>query len=255
VFGLILLLPLSTSAEENQEPLTKKELKTLTEEVGLTEEELKDYPLEILRQLIKDKAKKVASGYTIEKFFEEDEKSGVGTMATIPSSDIKLGGTAYKVTSDISGRDKFYFYGNFEWLTSPAWELVDKMTIGFPSGYGFYLPTSGGSVTQHQHRYSWDSDKNGTYTDYAIKYTPSDWDANAGVAGSFDLIAGEGVHKGYVGQYVYVPITNNGSMNIKIEYGHKKVSGSISVGVYPTGLGITPTTNTDTKSYALTINY
>jgi hypothetical protein len=258
VLGLVLLLPFSANAEEFSEVLTKKELQTLTNKVGLTEDEIKNYPTEVLRQLIKENAKKVASGSTIETFYEPSAESSPGTittMGTIPSTDIKLAGTAYKVTSDISGRDKFYFYGSFQWLKSPTWELTDKMTIGFPSGYGFYLPTSGGSVTQHQHRYSWDSDKNGSYTDYSIKYTPVSWSANAGVAGAYDLIAGEGLHKGYIGQYVYVPTTNNGSMNIKIEYGHKVVSGSVSVGVYPAGLGITPSTNTDTRSYALTINY
>lgn len=258
VFGLVLLLPFSANAEELSETLTNQELSYLTDDVGLTEDEIKDYPIEVLKLLIKDKAKKVASGSTIETFYEPLASSSSGTitpMGTIPSTEIKLGGTAYKVTSDISGRDKFYFYGNFQWLKSPAWELVDKMTIGFPSGYGFYLPTSGGTVQQHQHRYSWDSDKNGSYTDYAIKYTPSTWSANAGVAGAYDLIAGEGLHKGYIGQYVYVPIANNGSMNIKLEYGHKVVSGSVGIGVYPAGLGVTPAINTDTRSYALTINY
>ncbi|MFE3976177.1 MULTISPECIES: hypothetical protein [unclassified Peribacillus] len=148
-------------------------------------------------------------------------------------------------------------YGNFQWLKTPSYNLVDKMTIGFPSSSGLYLPTSGGKVTQHQHRYSQDQQGNGRWIDYAIKYSPSNWEPSAGVAGSYDLKASTSKtkHKGYIGQYVYVPTSKNGKINIKIEYGHKRISGTPSVSVYPAGLSITPTQTTDTRSYALTLSY
>ena len=100
------------------------------------------------------------------------------------------------------------------------------MSIGFPSGSGLYLPTSGGKVKQHQHRYSQDQQGNGRWIDYAIKYSPSNWEPSAGVAGSYDIRASTSKtkHKGYIGQYVYVPTSKNGKINMKITYGHKKIS-------------------------------
>ncbi|BBU39192.1 MULTISPECIES: hypothetical protein [Aeribacillus] len=137
-------------------------------------------------------------------------------MGTIASSTLKLGGTVYKVTSDRSKEDKFYIYGNFQWLKTPSFHLVDKMTIGFPSNSGLYLPTSGGTVKQHQHRYSQDPQGNGRSIDYSIKYSPSNWEPSAGVAGSYDLkpSTSHTKHKGYIGQYVYVPKSKNAKNGI-----------------------------------------
>ncbi len=141
--------------------------------------------------------------------------------------------------------------------STPSFTLVDKMTIGFPSASGFYLPTSNGSVTQHQRRYSRDLQGNGRWVDSSLVTRPTDWEPNAGVAGNFDLKAGNSLtkHKGFMSQYVYIPKSRNGSSNIKIEYGHKRISGSVGISVYPAGLSITPTSTTDTRSYALTLNY
>jgi hypothetical protein len=131
----------------------------------------------------------------------------ISTFASIAATTLKIGGTVYKVKSDRSKEDKFYIYGNFQWLKTPSFTLVDKMSIGFPSGSGLYLPTSGGKVKQHQHRYSQDQQGNGRWIDYAIKYSPSNWEPSAGVAGSYDIRASTSKtkHKGYIGQYVYVP--------------------------------------------------
>lgn len=244
--------------ETKTEKLTKQERKYLKEVTGHTEEEIDMLPLEVAKQLIKDKA--VIKDSKTEIFSFEDEGNNSGdftTMGTISSSTMKLWGTVYKVTSDRANNDKFYIYANFQWLKSPFYELVDKMTFGFPSSAGFYLPTSNGSVTQHQHRYSQDPQGNGNWVDYAIDYTPSDWEPNAGVAGEFDLRSSTEftLHKGYMGQYVYVPTSKNGTINIKIQYGHKLYSGQPSVSVYPAGLSITPTSSVDTASYALTLTY
>lgn len=249
-------------AEENdtyEEELSQEEINYLVNEVGNTQEEAEDLPVDVARQLIEEEAVVIASGSEIKEIFETEpfQKRQMVTMSSIASTTLKLGGTVYKVTSDRSKEDKFYIYGNFQWLKTPTSTLVDKMTIGFPSSAGLYLPTSGGKVTQHQHRYSQDQQGNGRWIDYSIKTTPSDWEPNSGVAGSFDLLSSTSLtkHKGYIGQYVYVPTSKNGKINIKIEYGHKKVSGSPSVSVYPAGLGIVPTTTTDTASYALTLAY
>lgn len=82
-------------------------------------------------------------------------------------------------------------------------------------------------------------------------------ETSAGVAGSYDIRAStsKAKHKGYIGQYVYVPTSKNGKINIKISYGHKKISGTPSVSVYPDGLSITPNNTTDIRLYALTLSY
>ncbi|WP_094245583.1 hypothetical protein [Aeribacillus pallidus] len=174
-------------------------------------------------------------------------------MGTIASSTLKLGGTVYKVTSDRSKEDKFYIYGNFQWLKTPSFHLVDKMTIGFPSNSGLYLPTSGGTVKQHQHRYSQDPQGNGRSIDYSIKYSPSNWEPSAGVAGSYDLKPSTS-HTKYKGTLVNMYMFLNQKM-LKMEYGHQRIAGTPSISVYPAGLSITSTPKTDTKSYAFTLSY
>ncbi|CAH0265318.1 hypothetical protein SRABI96_03539 [Peribacillus sp. Bi96] len=241
--------------------LTQEELDYLVNEVGNTKEESEELPVEVSRQLIEEEAEVIDSGTEImEIYIPEFNQSGqmqISNFASIAATTLKLGGTVYKVKSDRSKEDKFYIYGNFQWLKTPSYNLVDKMTIGFPSSSGLYLPTSGGKVKQHQHRYSQDQQGNGRWIDYAIKYSPSNWEPSAGVAGSYDLKASTSKtkHKGYIGQYVYVPTSKNGKINIKLAYGHRRVAGTPSVSVYPAGLSITPTTATDTRSYALTLSY
>ncbi|WP_057914068.1 hypothetical protein [Peribacillus muralis] len=253
-------------AEENgtsvsEERLTQKELDYLVNEVGNTEEEAEDLPVEVSRHLIEEEAQVIDSGTEIMDIyipeFNQPGQVQISTFANIAASTLKLGGTVYKVKSDRSKEDKFYMYGNFQWLKTPSYTLVDKMTIGFPSSSGLYLPTSGGKVTQHQHRYSQDQQGNGRWIDYAIKYSPSNWEPSAGVAGSYDLKASTSKtkHKGYIGQYVYVPTSKNGKINIKIEYGHRRVGGTPTVSVFPAGLSITPTNSTDTRAYGLTLSY
>jgi hypothetical protein len=240
------------------EKLTKTERDFLKNKTGHTDKEIDQLPVEVAKQLVEDKAVIQDSHSELVSFDESINDPGVITpMSTISSSTMKLAGVVYKVTSDKANNDKYYIYGNFTWLNSPEWTLTDKMTFGFPSSAGFYLPTSSGAVTQHQHRYSQDPQGNGNWIDYAIDYSPCDWDPNAGVAGDFDLRTSTDLtlHKGYMGQYVYVPTSASGTMNIKIEYGHQKVILSPTVGVYPAGLAITPAINTDTASYALTLSY
>lgn len=258
--GIILAFILgysNTLAKENSDLiLTEKEKTYLIEHVGHTSAEIDLLPIEVAKQLVKDKTIKKASGSEI-KVFNEGLSSPFTTLGSISPSTMTMGGTVYEVTTDKSGNEKYYIYGNFKWFTSPAFTFVDKMTIGFPSSSGLYLPTSGCKITQHQHRYSPDQQGNGNWKDYSIDYSPSDWEPNAGVAGDFDLFASteKTLHKGFIGQYVYVPYTANGTINIKLEYGHKRVSGVPSVSVFPAGLSISPSSTVDTKSYALTLSY
>lgn len=246
-------------AEEGNSTSLTEEEKSYLLDAGHTAEEIESLPVEVAKQLVKEKAVITDKGSEIVEFIEGvNTKPGqISTMGSISSSTMKLAGTVYKVTSDKANNDKFYIYGNFNWLKTPSFNLVDKMTFGFPSSSGLYLPTSSGKVTQHQHRYSQDQQGNGNWIDYAIDYSPSDWEPSAGVAGDFDLRASTSntKHKGYMGQYVYVPTSKNGTINIKIEYGHKRISGSPTVSVYPAGLAITPTSTVDTASYALTLSY
>ncbi|MEK4967540.1 hypothetical protein MHI57_24395 [Cytobacillus sp. FSL K6-0129] len=254
MFFSILFIGNAVLAEEPEvipdvepEILTTEEFNYLLQ-IGHTSEEINELPIEVAKQLVQDEA-------TIEDKGAVDADFDVA--GTIPSKTMTLYATAYKVTSDRTNDDKFFIYGNFKWLKTPSNNLVDKMTFGFPSSAGFYLPTSSGKVTQHQHRYSQDQQGNGRWIDYALKTAPSDWAASSGVAGSFDLRASTSntKHKGFMSQYVYVPKSKNGTMNIKVEYGHKRVSGTPTVGVYPPGLGITPGSTVDTVSYALTVKY
>ncbi|MEH7304058.1 hypothetical protein [Neobacillus drentensis] len=195
------------------EKLTKEERQYLKEKVGHTYEEIDQLPVEVAKQLVKDKAVIQDSNSQLAVFNDAINNTGdYTTMGLIAPTTMKLAGTVYKVTSDKANNDKFYIYGNFTWLKSPVNTLVDKMTFGFPAGSGFYLPTSSGAITQHQHRYSQDPQGNGVWKDYAVDYSPSDWYPNAGVAGDFDLLSSTDLtkHKGYMAQYVYVPTSKSG---------------------------------------------
>jgi hypothetical protein len=263
IFGFIvfvLLLSISGGAfaaeKTDDNKLTGKEKKYLAS-IGLTQGEVSNLPVEVAKQLVADNATLADKHSEVVEFYEGNPTGDITTQAIIPSTTMSLWGTAYKVTSDRANNDKFYIYSNFQWLKTPLNTFVDKITFGWPSSEGFFLPTSNGSVTQHQHRYSQDPQGNGNWIDYAIDYSPSNFEPGAGVAGDFDLRASTSLtkHKGYMAQYVYVPTSRNGSLNIKIQYGHKKATGEVSVGLFPIGLGITPNSTVDTRDYALTIIY
>jgi len=249
-----------TAQANDSVTLEKGEKIYLIEQVGHTEEEIEQLPIEVAKMLVEEQAIIEDTGSEIFDFVEQlpSKSYQITPFGKITSSEMKLGATAYKVTSDRANDDKFYIYANFEWLTHPLYVLVDKMTFGFPSSSHLYLPTSGENVVQHEHRYSHDPQGNGNWINYSIIKKPFDWEPNAGVAGAFDLRAGGGSkakHKGYMGQYVYVPKSKNGTTNIKVEYGHKRISGTPNLSIFPTGIGITPSSTVDTASYGLTISY
>jgi len=115
---------------------------------------------------------------------------------------------------------------------------------------------SNGAVAQHSHRISVDPQGNGNYTNFT-DYSPDSWDSNAGVGGLIDIRGDTEFtdNTGYIGQYVYVPTSKHGTINIKYTYGHKTISGQPSFSVYPAGLGITPVSNLDTQAYGLELAY
>lgn len=244
---------------KNIKGLTKEEIQYLIDHVGHSIEEINELPLEVSKQLVKDKAVIVDKNSTTQTFYEPTTSptGNITPMGILKESEISISGVAYKVNSDISGENKYYLYGNFQWLTTPSFVLVDKMTIGFPSSAGFYLPMVSGKVSQHTNRYSHDIQGNGVWRDYPVSTVVADWEPNAGVAAAFDLRAGTSLskHKGYMGQYVYVPNNKSGKINVKVEYGHKRISGTPSVSVYPAGLSITPSTTVDTAAYGLVLSY
>lgn len=181
-------------------------------------------------------------------------------MAAIPTSNLSINATVSTVTSDWAGYKKFFISGGFDWKSQPVWALTDKLAIGFPSSLGVQFSTGGGNVTGHSSRYYLLNKTTNVKTYSALKTAPSDWSPGAGVAASYNLLTPGSTqtnmrHGGLIGQFFYIKNTSSGKANVKLEYGHKKVSGTVTVGVYPAGLGISPTTNVDTRSYALTFNY
>lgn len=117
--GMFLLIPFTANAAENNDDvqeevlvskLTQNEIDYLRNNVGLTESEIEDFPIEVLLQLIDNKAKKEASGFNIEDHYELSSSPGaIATFGTIKKSTLKLGATAFKVSSDKSGAYKYYF--------------------------------------------------------------------------------------------------------------------------------------------------
>lgn len=239
--------------------LDKKEINLLINKVGLTEEEIALFPVEVLRDLIAKDAKKLVVGER-KDYDLTSEESTKGepeqVSAQLSSSDITLSGAAFTVTSDRPGFKKIYLYGDFKWKVNPLWKLTDKMTIGYPSTTEWFLPMNNGLVQQHSSRYSHKPTALSSWT-HVNKSQPSDWTLGGGVAASFDLIANSSFHEGWMSQMVYVDSTKRGTTNIRIEYGHRIITpGTIGVNVYKDfGLGITPETRVETLAYGLTVSY
>ncbi|WP_010096066.1 hypothetical protein [Ornithinibacillus scapharcae] len=175
VFGL-LILGLNVSAESAYNSkdirLTENEYDYLVNEVGHTKEEIESLPEDVLKHLIKDKAKLVSRESTNDDIATSYSDGEIKLMKTIPSSQIDVKGYGYKVTSDRSGSDKFYLLGQFRWKTLPTFTLVDKMTIGFPESAGLSIPMSSGKPTQHQSRHCWDYWGDGNVNCSAYKKPP-----------------------------------------------------------------------------------
>lgn len=262
VVGLLLFSgSLTSHAEEkySHESLSKQEIKQLIKKVGLTEEEINDFPTEVLRELLDNNAKKISYKKEEHDIIEDSTLEGgtIGTQAIKKGTDLTIGAASFEVTSDRSGLRKFYLYGNFNWLKSPPNRWTDAISIGWPESAELTMPVNSyGDVTQFSAKYMY---RDGPYSAWGWQTGKSisrpDYDQpSAGVGFRFNLKDGFGYyeHKGYAGQYVYSK-KSSGYFNIMIRYGHTSASITPSFTVYPTvGLGVTPTWVVDTEqSYSI----
>jgi hypothetical protein len=255
VSGEVQEKPARSENEFSNEPLTNDEKQILIKRGGFNEVDIERIVPKVLRLFIAEDGKKIASGeikgYNLESEADAANSSNVGTMA-LTTSDITLFGSAVKMGTDSStGEKTIYLYGDFNWNIIPFYELVDKMSIGFPVTNNWYLKTSGGLPLGHSSQYC---GLNGQFSWVCSSKTqPSNVDIGQGVAAPFDLIGTYSDHKGYVSQYVYTK--GSGTSNVLFRYGHRIVSGTVAVGVIPAGLAVTPQTNTETLDYLITFSW
>lgn len=78
----------------------------------------------------------------------EYKKGSVNLMAATGNLDMDLSIDAWVVSSDISNKKKFIIVGGYHWNSLPVSRFTDALSIGWPTSPGWYLPTSGGNVTQ-----------------------------------------------------------------------------------------------------------
>ncbi len=246
--------PLVKAAEIQE--LTADELDYLYNELGFTEAQVNSLPASHLKDFVEGKAEVVSSFDEVYSF----DENGVSTLAAIPSGDLSFSGNVLKInTSDVSGYNKFYAFANFRWLTHPAFNLTDKITIGFPSNLGVYFKTSNGNIVGHYSSTSMYNKSTGGSTQLASSTTPDKWQVGAGVASAHDLrttLNASQFNEGTISQYFYIQTGLSGNANAQFEYGHNRVVGSIGISIGSSvGLSITPSSTTDIRSYAASFNY
>lgn len=264
-FGFIVLLCSSffffssiVSAAETQE-LTTEELNYLHNELGFTEEQIALSLVSDLKALVLGEAETVMS-FDEEYNMEETPSKDFSTFAAIPSTDLSFSGRILKIaTSDVTGYDKYYAAATFRWLKHPAYNLTDKMTIGFPSNLGVFFKTSSGKIVGHYSTTTLFNKSTGGSTVLASSTTPSTWQTGAGVASAHNLrttLNSNQNNAGQVSQYFYVKRSLAGSANVQFQYGHKKISGTVGITLGSSvGVGITPASTTDIRSYAGQFSY
>lgn len=261
-FGFIVVLcssflffnPLVKGAEIQE--LTADELDYLYNELGFTEAKINALPASHLKDFVAGKAEVVGSFNEVYSF---DEK-GFTTLADIPKGDLSFIGDVLKInTSDVSGYNKFYAYANFRWLTHPAFNLTDKITIGFPSSLGVYFKTSNGNIVGHYSSTSMYNKLTGGSTLLASSAKPDKWQTGAGVASAHDLrttLNANQFNEGTISQYFYIQSGLSGTANAQLEYGHNRITGTVGISVGSgVGFSITPSSTTDIRSYAASFKY
>ncbi|WHX29805.1 hypothetical protein QNK09_22525 [Brevibacillus agri] len=245
---------------EEETTLTKKEINRIVDDIGLTEEELANFPDDVLKELLENNAKKLASNSKTVREEEFMDKNTITPQVALDGGILDLNATAFSVNSDMTGYKKFYLYGSYEWSKSPEWELTDGLSIGFPVTSKCFLPMSSrGKVQQHEYRYCYRPDNNTSAKWSCSTYTtPDDWDPGVGVGSKIDLEAmpSNNAHKGYISQYVYVEKNESGTVNIKFEYGHQTWTlGSVAFAVYPAGFAIEPASVTKVEDFGIVFRY
>lgn len=237
------------SDELTKDDLSKKEISTLVDSVGLTEEEIDELPVDVLKELIELDAVKIAAPG--KKYYNLKSETPEVSTRDLTSSDIALNGLAFTITSDRPGCKKIYLYGSFDWLKEPACLLTDMMSIGYPESSHIFLDMNNGQPVGFYSRLN--------YMEYgvnqsAVSYYPADWETT-GVAAEYEIETGMYQMDGSIRQYVYVEDSISGTCNVKIRYGHQILFGSPSVSIYPIGLAVTPSINTETLDYGLVLTY
>jgi hypothetical protein len=254
VIGLLFAVSTSALAQENTETsaLSTAEISILINEVGLTEEEVELYPIQFSRELIAGNAKKLSNNkpQSYNLVSEGPTNSGGISPYALTTDDITLNGAAFETTSDVPGSKKFILVGTFYWNVEPFWNLTDKMSIGYPVTNEWYLRTSGGSILGH----SSEMCNFEVYWDCDASTTPANHDLGVGVAAKFDLSGTAAAMKGWVQQYVYSE-KSSGRSNVLFRYGHKIISGTPAVSIYPVGLAVTPSTTTETLDYVIDFDW
>ena len=253
---------LDAEAKGRSEDLTNKEKRYLYETLNFSNEEVDSIPIEEAQFLIKNKAEVVSKFET--SFDMSDAESNLSTsenfntLGTISTNDLSFTGGVLKIQSYVSNYDAYYAYVDYKWLNRPIWRLTDKITIGYPTSLGVYIPTTNGKIDGHSGSHWLYNTAYGTNTSYSSTSTPSDVDPSSGVASEFNLHDTINVNhelQGRVSQIFYVKTSLSGKANVKFQYGHKMVSGEPSVSILPAGLSITPASNLDTREYYSEISY
>ncbi|MEO3944079.1 hypothetical protein [Gorillibacterium sp. CAU 1737] len=255
------LLPTFSYAEsksyeaQEKKQLSQQELRVLTDEVGFTKEDFEAVPVEVARDLIEQKARKISNGvvqsYTMEK---NDQPSTVIAPMSFDAADINLYGNAYLTQgTDKPGFKRILMVASFQWQSQPRYKYTDKMSIGYPSTNKFIFNTSNGKIQGHTNRSYF------YFEDNLLNFesnTPTDADPGAGVAADYYYHPFAEKLNGSIIQYVYVPDNQSGTSNVCIRYGHKYLTlGSPSVSIYPYGLSVTPSTTVQTADYILTLTW
>ncbi|MGC7931614.1 hypothetical protein ACP3VS_23790 [Lysinibacillus sp. VIII_CA] len=254
LFGLFLFVTLGTGNTFASEGLTQEEEEILLNEVGLENEDLEILPLEQLRMFIAEDAEVVLEESEIVTFNEIPtfEEGRITTFGSISESKLKITGKAVKLSNNSSGQKRYNLYGTWKWITAPINTYVDGMSIGFESGLGILLPTSGGKISEHSHEYA--TYERGIKNLREHSVYPDDWAPGNGVAALYDIVQGGSGHSGYISQNVYMT-NSTGSTNLKFEYAHARTifnpSFSVSKGVFGVSVGKT----IDTADFASTLNW
>ncbi|MGG4093472.1 hypothetical protein [Paenibacillus lautus] len=254
VVTLLLVFSQSSFANDvdtvsSKNELTLEERSIILNEIGIKEDELKYYSTEALRYLIENNAVKLSVSEPQDYFLQSEHSEEIGTR-DLTKSDITLYANAFEVNSDVPGSKKIYIYGSYTWEVKPLFAFTDKMSIGYPVTNEWYLRTSAGNILGHEsnncnYKGQWSCTKS---------TVPSNHDIGQGVAAAYDIWADSNFKQGDLTQYVYTT-KKEGKSNILLRYGHRYLTGSVGVSVYPSGLAVTPATGTETLDYNITITW
>lgn len=250
---------LNVKAESEDNTLTNEDKRYLYEVLNFTDLEVNTIPFEEAKFLIENQAIVVSEFHEIFDMDDVESDTNEITPLAIPSGDLSFVGKILKLQNTVSGYDAFYAYATYDWLKRPVWKLTDKISIGFPTSLGVYMPTSNGKITGHHASHWIYNTQTGATTNYHTTTTVSDADPSGGVASAvnlYDTINTNHRLQGRVSQTFHVKTTLSGKANVKFEYGHKTISGTPTVNLIPTsGLGISPSGNIEVRTYYSDFSY